>query len=345
MKRQILFYTKHVLTRNYLRHRNLMMIVSILIFQMVFLFSCKNADSAGQPSQTSAELKKTDSAEPANPPSNFKHQNAKVNGVKIHYVIGGSGEPLVLLHGFGQNWYMWNRLLPELSKHFTVIAPDLRGMGESDKPDSGYDKKTMAVDIHELVKKLGYSNIDLAGHDIGLMVAYAYAAQFGPEVKKLALMDALLPGVEPVWSDFSSKAWWFGFFARPVSGELVKGKEGAFLMDFWPVVGYVKDPFTKEESTEFIRAFAVPGTTTACFHWFGNFSQDALDNHVFEKNKLRMPVLAMGAEHGSGSFLANHSRVVATNVSEVVITGAGHWIVQEKTDQVQKGLLDFFLGK
>jgi pimeloyl-ACP methyl ester carboxylesterase len=333
------------LTRNYLRHRYLMMIMSVLIFQMVFLFSCKNSDSAGQPSQISAELKKTDSAEPANPPSNFKHQYTNVNGVKIHFVIGGSGEPLVLLHGFGQNWYMWNRLLPELSKHFTVIAPDIRGMGESDKPDSGYDKKNMAVDIHELVKKLGYSSIDLAGHDIGLMVAYAYAAQFGPEVKKLALMDALLPGVEPVWSDFSSKAWWFGFFARPVSGELVKGKEGAFLTDFWPVVGYVKDPFTKEESTEFIRAFAVPGTTTACFHWFGNFPQDALDNHQFERNKLQMPVLAMGAEYGSGSFLAKHCRVVATNVTENVINGAGHWIVQEKTDQVQKGLLDFFLSK
>jgi hypothetical protein len=126
-------------------------------------------------------------------------------------------------------------------------------MGESDKPDSGYDKKTMAVDIHELVKKLGYKSIDLAGHDIGLMVAYAYAAQFGAEVKKLALMDALLPGVEPVWSDFSGKAWWFGFFARPVSGYLVQGKEGAFLTDFWPVVGHVNDAFTKEERDEFIR--------------------------------------------------------------------------------------------
>jgi pimeloyl-ACP methyl ester carboxylesterase len=305
---------------------------SLWLVLAIFIFSCGNQE---KPDQLSA----------ANPPANFKHQYANVNGVKIHYVIGGTGDPLVLLHGFGQNWYMWNRLLPELSKHFTVIAPDMRGMGESDKPDSGYDKKTMAVDIHELVKKLGYSGIDLAGHDIGLMVSYAYAAQFGPEVKKLALMDALLPGVEPVWSDFSSKAWWFGFFARPVSGELVKGKEGAFLADFWPVVGYVKDPFTKEESAEFIRAFSVPGSTTACFHWFGNFPQDALDNHEFEKNKLQMPVLAMGAEYGSGSFLANHCRIVAVNVKENVITGAGHWIVQEKTEQVQKGLLDFFLSK
>jgi pimeloyl-ACP methyl ester carboxylesterase len=313
----------------------------------VFMISCGANDSAVKQNDLSAtEVKKSDSiVTVANPPLGFKHAFATVNGVKIHYVTGGTGEPLVLLHGFGQNWYMWNRLLPELSKHFTIVAPDLRGMGESGKPDSGYDKKTMAVDIHELVKSLGYSSINLAGHDIGLMVAYAYAAQFGSEVKKLALMDALLPGVEPVWSDFSGKAWWFGFFARPVSGYLVQGKEAAFLNDFWPVVGYVKDPFTKEESAEFIRAFSVPGSTTACFHWFGNFPLDALDNHVFEKNKLQMPVLALGAEYGSGSFLASHSRVVATHVTEVIIKGSGHWIVQEKTEQVQKALLDFFLNK
>ncbi|GAA3933551.1 alpha/beta fold hydrolase [Chitinophaga oryziterrae] len=282
---------------------------------------------------------------PASPPANFKSATATVNGVKIHYVIGGKGEPLVLIHGFGQNWYMWNRLLPELSKHFTVIAPDLRGVGESDKPAGGYDKKTMAADIHELVSKLGYHSIDLAGHDIGLMVAYAYAAQFGPEVKKLALMDALLPGVDPVWSDFSTRAWWFGFFARPIAGDLVKGQAGEFLTDFWPVVGHINNAFTKEETNEFIRAYSTPGATTGSFHWFGAFPQDAEDNHAFMKDKLQMPVLAMGAEYQSASFLADHVKLVAVNVTETKIMGAGHWIVQEATDQVQKGLMDFFMNK
>src|SRR5215469_7947993 len=108
---------------------------------------------------------------PAAPPAGFKHAYATANGVKIHYVIGGKGEPLVLLHGFGQNWYMWNRLLPEFGKHFTVIAPDLPGLGESGRKTAGYDKKSLAADIHALVKQLGYSRINLAGHDIGLMVA------------------------------------------------------------------------------------------------------------------------------------------------------------------------------
>jgi pimeloyl-ACP methyl ester carboxylesterase len=281
---------------------------------------------------------------PADPPVNFKHQTANVNGVHIHYVIGGTGEPLVLVHGFGQNWYMWNRLLPELSKHFTVIAPDLRGVGESDKPADGYDKKTMAVDIHELVKSLGYKSVNLAGHDIGLMVAYAYAAQFGTEVKKLALLDALLPGVEPVWSDLSGKLWWFGFFSRPVSGQVVEGHMRLFLTDFWSIIENVKDAFTKQETDEFIRAYSVPGATTGSFHWFGAFPQDAKDNLQFMKKKLTMPLLAMGAEFQSASFLADHCKLVARDVKEVKITGSGHWIVQEQTAQVQKGLLDFFMN-
>jgi pimeloyl-ACP methyl ester carboxylesterase len=281
---------------------------------------------------------------PASPPAGFKHQYATVNGVKIHYVIGGKGDPLLLVHGFGQNWYMWNRLLPELSKHFTVIAPDLRGVGESDKPAGGYDKKTMAVDLHELMKKLGYKNINLAGHDIGLMVAYAYAAQFPTDVKKVALMDALLPGVEPVWSQVRAQAWWFGFFAQPHSGELVAGRMKIFFTDFWPTVGFVKNAFTQAEQNEFIRAYSVPGATTGAFHWFGAFEQDAKDNVVFMKKKLPMPLLAMGSDHG-GSFLAAHCRLVAENVQEVIIKGSGHWIVQEQTAQVKKGLMDFFLSK
>lgn len=287
----------------------------------------------------------TADVKPADPPSNFKHAMANVNGVNIHYVIGGTGEPLLLVHGFGQNWYMWNRLLPELSKHFTVIAPDLRGIGESDKPASGYDKKTMAVDLHELMKKLGFNQINLAGHDIGLMVAYAYAAQFPSEVKKLALMDALLPGIEPVWSQVKAGAWWFGFFGWPASGSIVAGKEREFLTNFWPLVGHVEKPFSKQETEEFIRAYAVKGGTTGAFHWFGNFPQDAKDNLEFAKRKLPMPLLAMGGEYFGAAFLKDHSKLVATNVFEAKIAGSGHWVVQEQTEQVQKALLDFFVDK
>ena len=282
--------------------------------------------------------------QPASPAANFKHQRLNVNGINIHYVIGGTGEPLLLIHGFGQNWYMWNRVLPELSKHFTVIAPDLPGVGESDKPDSGYDKKTLAAYLHELIKQLGYSSIDVVGHDIGLMVAYAYAAQY-KEVKKIALLDALLPGVEPVWSNVRAQAWWFGFFGWPASGDIVAGKEREFLTNFWPVVGHVQNAFTKEETEEFIRAYSTPKSTYGTFHWFAAFPQDAIDNQQFMKHKLKMPLLAMGGEFQSASFLADHCRLVAEHVTEVKISGAGHWLVQEQTAQVLKGLMDFFTDK
>lgn len=282
---------------------------------------------------------------PANPPANFKHQYAVVNGVKIHYVIGGSGEPLLLIHGFGQNWYMWNRLLPELSKHFTVIAPDLRGVGESEKTPGGYDKKTMAADLHALMQKLKFTSVNVVGHDIGLMVAYAYAAQYGDETKRVAFLDALLPGIEPVWGEVSHQLWWFGFFARPIAGDLVKGQAGEFLTDFWPQVGHINDAFTKAETAEFIRAYSVPGATTGSFHWFGAFPQDAIDNKEFAKHKLKMPALAMGGEYQSAGFLGDHIRLVAENVTETKIPGVGHWMVQEGTAPVQKGLLDFLLTK
>lgn len=317
----------------------------IVLFCFLSCVACNHTGTATNGFDTTARVAEQPQSTPAAPPAGFRHQMASVNGINIHYVVGGSGEPLVLLHGFGQNWYMWNRLLPEFSKHFTVIAPDLPGLGESDKPDSGWDKKTMAARIHGLIKQLGYQNINLAGHDIGLMVAYAYAAQFGGEVKRLALMDALLPGIEPVWGQVKGSAWWFGFFSWPASGQIVAGREKAFLTNFWPIVGHRPHPFTNEETNEFIRAYSKEGSTTGAFHWFGGFEQDAIDNKVFMKTKLKMPVLAMGGEYFGAAFLADHCKLVAEHVTASNIKGAGHWIVQENTEQVQKDLLDFFTTK
>jgi pimeloyl-ACP methyl ester carboxylesterase len=325
-------------------------IYAVLCLASVGLASCSKSESSNLPAKDTATVSSVSlsvdaSLKPADPPPNFKHAYVDVNGVKLHYVIGGTGDPLVLVHGFGQNWYMWNRLLPELSKHFTVIAPDLRGVGESSKPEDGYDKKNMARDIHELVQSLGLKNINLAGHDIGLMVAYAYAAQYPSDVKKLSLMDALLPGIEPVWSQVKAQAWWFGYFAFPPSGDLVAGQERLFLTNFWPVVGFVKDSFTKAEVDEFVRAYAQSGGTKGAFHWFGAFDQDAKDNVELMKKKLKIPVMTLGSDHFSAPFLADHTRLVAENVTGVVITNSGHWIVQEQTDQVLKAMKDFYLAK
>jgi pimeloyl-ACP methyl ester carboxylesterase len=314
-------------------------ILKITVMLIAFTFSSYTSFSRN----VIGHVATTNITKPALPPQGFSNRYAIVNGVKIHYVIGGHGTPLMLVHGFPQNWYMWNRLLPELSKHFTVIAPDLRGVGESGKPQGGYDKKTMATDLHELAKKLGYKKIDIAGHDIGMMVAYAYAAQFPNEVNKLALLDALIPGVEPVWSQVKAQAWWFGFFIQPHSAEVAEGRMNLFLEDFFPAVSFVQNSFTPQEKAEFTRAYSVKGATRTSFLWFV-FDQDIKDNQEFRKNKLAMPVLAMGSDHFA-PFLGAHVRLVASNVKDCLITSSGHWIVQERTDQVQKGLLDFFMEK
>ncbi|HKO78538.1 MAG TPA: alpha/beta hydrolase, partial [Flavobacterium sp.] len=174
---------------------------------------------------------------------------------------------------------------------------------------------------------------------------YAYAAQYPNEVKKLALMDALLPGIEPVWSQVSASAWWFGFFGWSASGDIVAGKEKEFLTNFWPVVAFAKDSFTKEETAEFIRAYSVKGATNGSFHWFGAFKQDGKDNVELMKQKLNMPVLTMGGQYFAAAFLKDHTKLVANDVSETNISNSGHWLVQENTPAVQKGLLDFFLDK
>ncbi|HVX28710.1 MAG TPA: alpha/beta hydrolase [Parafilimonas sp.] len=310
----------------------------------LIFFSCNNVQTS---SNTKADTSKVSTGEikPAQPPSNFKSAISNVNGINIHYVIGGSGEPLLLIHGFGQNWYMWNRLLPELSKHFTVIAADLPGIGESDKPDSGYTKRQLAQDLHALMQQLGYSSAYVVGHDIGLMVAYAYAAQFGDEVKKVALLDAVIPGVEPAWAEVHAHAWWFGFFGWSASADIVAGKEKEFLTNFWTVVGHKENAFTQDEVNEFVRAYSTPKSTYGAFHWFAAFLQDAIDNKQFMQHKLKMPLLAMSGEFSAASYFTNHCRLVANNVTPSIIKSSGHWLVQENTEQVQHDLLAFLLAK
>ncbi len=165
----------------------------------------------------------------------YESKFANVNGVTVHYLKAGTGKtPLVFLHGFGETSHMWIPMFQEFGKDFTVIAPDLRGIGGSSQPATGYDKKTMAADIHELVKSLGYKKIDLVGHDIGLMVAYAYAAQFPDEVEKLALLEAPIPGIGDYWNQIfnNEKTWHFHFVESAYALPLVKGRERIFLEPF-----------------------------------------------------------------------------------------------------------------
>ena len=267
---------------------------------------------------------------------------AEVNGVRLHYLIDGKGSPVVLLHGYTQTGHMWHPIMPVLAQRHTVIVPDLRGAGGSAKPESGYDKKNMAVDIHELTSSLGFGRVIIVGHDIGLMVAYAYAAQFPQQTERLVLMDAFLPGIgnwKDVW--LMRDLWHFHFYGD-VPLALVKGRERTYFEHFWnDFAADSKHSVPEEDRRIYAKAYAQPGGMRAGFEYFKAFAQDASDFEQFSRTKLSMPVLVLTGEKASGQFLIEQARLVATDVKGAIIEGSGHWLMEEARDQVIPRLVEF----
>jgi pimeloyl-ACP methyl ester carboxylesterase len=268
---------------------------------------------------------------------------AEVNGTRLHYLVAGQGEPVLLLHGYAQNSHMWRPLMAELARTHTVIAPDLRGFGQSAKPDGGYEKKSLAQDVHALMGSLGHGRYGVAGHDIGLMVAYALAAQYPAEVTRIALMDAFLPGVgdwTSVW--LLRDLWHFHFYGKtPLA--LVDGRERIYFEHFWN--DFAADPAKSVSEADrqfYAAAYAQPGGMRAGFEVFRAFEQDARDFAGLATTKLKMPMLVLTGEKASGEFLIAEGRLVADNVEGVVIKGSGHWLMDEARDQVVPKLLAFF---
>ncbi|HET9713892.1 MAG TPA: alpha/beta hydrolase [Pyrinomonadaceae bacterium] len=271
---------------------------------------------------------------------------ASVNGVRLHYLTAGKGEPVILLHGYAQNSRMWRPLIVELAKSRLVIAPDLRGFGQSSKPDGGYDKKTMAQDVHNLAMSLGLKHAGIVGHDIGLMVAYAYAAQYPTEVDRIVLMDAFLPGVGDWKSVWLLRDLWHFHFYGETPLKLVAGRERIYFEHFWN--DFAADPKHSVPETDrrfYAASYAQPGAMRAGFEVFRNFEQDAKDFAQFAQTKLTMPMLVLTGEKASGNFLIEQGRLVASDVKGVVIKGSGHWLMEEAPDQVIPQLLDFLAEK
>jgi len=268
---------------------------------------------------------------------------AKVNGMRLHYLTAGQGEPVILLHGYAQNSHMWRPLIAELAKTRTVIAPDLRGFGQSAKQPSGYDKKTMAQDIRALAASLGFKHIGIAGHDIGLMVAYAYAAQYPAEVERIALMDAFLPGIGDTTNLFLLRDLWHFHFYGETPLKLVKGRERIYFEHFWnDFAANPKKSVSEADRRFYTKAFAQPGAMKAGFEVFRAFDQDAKDFAALAKTKLTMPMLVLTGEKASGEFLIQQARMVANNVEGVVVKGSGHWLMDEARGQVVPKLVAFF---
>ena len=268
-------------------------------------------------------------AEVAPFPAAFRTQDIPVEGATLHVRVGGKGPAVVLLHGFGDTGDMWVPLATDLVKDHTVVVPDLRGMGLSSIPESGYDKKTQAGDIRGVLTALGIEHSVVIGHDIGTMVAYAYAARYRDRTDKLVVMDAPVPGVPP-WNDIVRLPMlWHFDFGGPDAERLVAGRERIYLDRFWNE--FAGNPAKVDEATRahYATLYARPGAMHAAFAQFRSIRQDAVDNQASLTPKLAMPVLAIGGEKSFGNNEAVVMRNAADHVTEVVVPGAGHWLMEE----------------
>jgi pimeloyl-ACP methyl ester carboxylesterase len=272
----------------------------------------------------------------------FVERFARVNGVRLRYLIGGQGGAVVLLHGYAQTGHMWRPILSLLAQRHTVIVPDLRGAGGSAKPPSGYDKKNMAVDIHQLIASLRFDRVRIVGHDIGLMVAYACAAQFPEGTERVVLMDAFLPGIG-AWKDvwLLRDLWHFHFYGE-VPLALVKGRERTYLEHFWnDFAADRKHSVPEADRRLYARAYAQPGAMRAGFEYFRNLERDAEDFARMGETRLAMPMLVLSGEKAGGTFLIEQAKMVASDVRGQMVKGSGHWLMEEAPKVVIPALVDF----
>src|SRR5580693_2953476 len=269
-------------------------------------------------------------------------RTVEIDGVKLHYLIAGHGPALILLHGYAETSRMWRPIMPALAGRFTVIAPDLPGIGESDIPAEGLDMKSAAIRIHDLAKSLGVKKAEVVGHDIGLMVAYAYAAQFPAEVTKLVLMDAFLPGV-PGWEPvYNNPNIWHFRFNGPTPEALVKGRERTYFDYFWNDFAADKDHSIPEAARQaYAAAYARPARMHAGWAYFVSFLQAAKDFAQLSQTKLTMPVLSIGGEKSLGEALGQQVKLVATDATVVVLKNTGHWVLEERPKDTAEALQKF----
>jgi pimeloyl-ACP methyl ester carboxylesterase len=275
-------------------------------------------------------------------PPEFKTQEIRTDGATLHVRIGGHGPAIVLLHGFGDSGDMWAPLAAQLVHDYTVIVPDLRGMGLSSHPEGGYDKKTQAGDVARVLDTLHIKDMELVTHDIGNMVGYAFAAQYRDRVTRWVVMDAPLPGIGDWEHIICSPVVWHFNFRGPDEERLVAGRERIYLDRFWDELS--ADPARIDEATRehYAELYAQPHAMHDAFEQFKAFSQDSLDNVALQaKGKLGMPVLALGGEKSYGSAMAGELLFVASNVQGGVIPQSGHWVMEENPSATTAMIVDF----
>ena len=283
----------------------------------------------------------------ATPPEGFSSAMMTTGDVKLHYVRdGGPGEVVILLHGFPQTWSSWKQMMPLLSPNYDVIAVDLRGVGQSDKPEEGYDKKTLAQDIKALMDELGIETANIVGHDIGGMIAYPFAAQFPEMTESITIIDVPIPGTD-IYKAISQdpRAWHFAFHNDPTVPEaLVSGNEQFYYSNFMQRVDAGTGKIGEEEISEAVTAYTDPATMTTGFNWFRTAEQDAADNAEFFQTKLTIPVLGLnGARLAPFPYVVEMMKPYA-EIVEGQTLDSGHWIPESLPEETVQ-LLDAFLQK
>jgi pimeloyl-ACP methyl ester carboxylesterase len=279
-------------------------------------------------------------------PASFRTEEITANGTTLHVRIGGEGPAVVLLHGYGETGDMWSPLAAELASKHIVIVPDLRGMGLSSQPAGGYDKRTQAADVAGVLDALKITKADLVAHDIGNMVGYAFAAQYPERVSKFVLMDAPLPGIGPWDEILKNPLLWHFRFGGPDMERLVAGRERIYLDRFWNEFSADPKKFSEASREHYAKLYARPGAMRAGFAQFAAFDRDARDNQMLlAKGKLRMPVLAIGGDKSFGPTMAAVMRFAATDVHELTISNAGHWLMEEQPEATVAAVRAFLDGK
>ena len=287
-----------------------------------------------------------------NPTVPIEHHHARLRDVTIHYVALGTGDPVVLLHGWPSTWYEWRRVMPLLAARYRVIAPDLRGLGDSSRPVGGYDKKTIADDLWQLINgTLGLTHCHLVGHDWGGPVAFALAAAHPEAIRTLAIIDVTLPGIGPDISQ-GGKRWHHAFHMTPDLPEaLVQGRERAYLSWFYDAFSWQPGAFAPADIDEYLRTYSQPGALRAGFAYYRNIPHDVADNRAFVDagRRLAMPVLAIGGAlaeaRGRGSEPEASLKVVADDVTGAVIADCGHFVPEEQPQALAAHLLGHFADR
>ena len=277
-------------------------------------------------------------------PSGFQTKDIAANGTRIHVRVGGTGPVVLLIHGFGDTGDMWAKLAADLARDHTVIVPDLRGMGLSDKPDGGYDKWNQAADMRAVLEALHIDKAAVVGHDLGTMVAYAYAARYRDKTVKLVVMDAPVPGIPP-WDEIvRSPLLWHFDFGGPDMERLVKGRERIYLDRFWNDFAGTPAKIGEDTRRHYAEIYAQPGAMHAAFAQFRAIRQDAEDNKKAVETKLSIPVLAIGGGKSFGAMEAVVMRNAASDVTELVIPDAGHWLMEESPAATVTAIRHFLEG-